>query len=146
MPGSFGFYPSFRISNQHAVDVMMQRYDLDKNGTLNIDEAQNVPILSRENFDTADSLGDGKLTEKEFVSYIDQMKMDLAGNGAAGSSFLVQMAEPVTNATFSRILADADNSSGKLQFMNYMNKLTGDYDTAVKRGEYLENGKLDFSA
>lgn len=125
-----GFSPIFRISNTNAVDMMMKRYDTDKNGTLDVDEAQTVPILSRKNFPQADTFGDGKLTKKEFVGYLDKMKLALMQGPSSNPIADMMGGVQVSKRSFDQIQADAGARSGKMQFINYMAHITKEYEAA----------------
>ena len=141
------FAPIFRIGTKDAVDNMMDRYDMDKNGSLDIDEAQTVPILSRANFEVADSFGDGKLTPKEFVSYVDQMKLEIGQGASINPLAMVMGGGTITIDTFSQIVDQTRSTSGKQQFITYMQHLADEYDAAQKLGATAEDGqKVDTSA
>ena len=129
---SSGFAPIFRISEQNAVDIMIKRFDVDKSGDLNIDEAQNVPILSRANFEVADTFGDGKLTDEEFVSYLRDMKMEISQGTTYSPATLLFGGSSIDESTFANIIEDGKKQQSKMTFINYMNKLTDDYEAAQK--------------
>ncbi|WP_319531028.1 hypothetical protein [uncultured Cohaesibacter sp.] len=142
---SSGFAPIFRISEQNAVDIMIKRFDVDKSGDLNIDEAQNVPILSRANFEVADTFGDGRLTDEEFVSYLRDMKMEISQGTTYSPATLLFGGSAIDESTFADIIEDGKKQQSKMTFINYMNKLTNDYETAQKLSA-SERRNLDKSA
>ncbi|WP_316861549.1 hypothetical protein [uncultured Cohaesibacter sp.] len=139
--GASAYMPIFRISNKDAVDIMVNKYDTDQDGYLNIDEAQNVPILSRTNFETADSFGDGMLTDQEFISYLDQMKMEI-GQGNTNPMVLLMSGQGIDEDTFAEILEEAEAQESKQTFIEYMNHLTEEYEAAQKE----VGSELDVSA
>lgn len=141
-----GFSPIFRISTGDAVDMMMDTYDLDKNGTLDIEEGAAIPIMSKANFEVVDTFGDGRLTREEFVSYIDQMKQDVAAPAVANSFLSYMGGQPVTIDTFNEINAEAENSTGKQTFMNYMYHLTEKYEAAQKAAASGESSGTEKSS
>nr|WP_319390188.1 hypothetical protein [uncultured Cohaesibacter sp.] len=130
--GASGYMPIFRISNQAAVDLMVDKYDLDKSGDLDVDEAQNVPILSRKNFESADSFGDGKLTKPEFMSYLNQMKQEIGQGSTINPLALVLGGEGINEDTFTEIVSQLENKESKQNFINYMLHLTDEYEAALK--------------
>ncbi|SNY92137.1 hypothetical protein SAMN04515647_2383 [Cohaesibacter sp. ES.047] len=132
---SSGFAPIFRISEKDAVDIMVKRFDVDKSGDLNVDEAQSVPILSRANFEVADTFGDGRLTKDEFVSYLTDMKMQIAKGTSQSPASLLFGGSSINESTFSEIIEDGKNRQSKMTFINYMNKLTDDYEAAQQLGK-----------
>nr|WP_319516063.1 hypothetical protein [uncultured Cohaesibacter sp.] len=144
--GASSYMPIFRISNTNAVGMMIEKYDLDKSGDLDIDEAQNVPILSRANFETADSFGDGKLTEKEFMTYLDQMKMEVAQGNATNPMTLLLGGSAITEDVFSEIVSEVADTESKQTFIDYMLHLTQEYETAMKTSESEEGSNVDLSA
>ncbi|SFO11083.1 hypothetical protein SAMN04488056_103192 [Cohaesibacter marisflavi] len=144
--GASSYMPIFRISNADAVDMMIEKYDLDKSGDLNVDEAQNVPILSRKNFETADSFGDGKLTEKEFMTYLDQMKLEIGQGSATNPMALLMGGSPINEDVFSQIVSEVSNNEGKQNFIDYMLHLTKEYEAAMKAPVDEEGSSVDLSA
>nr|WP_321458143.1 hypothetical protein [uncultured Cohaesibacter sp.] len=130
--GASSYMPVFRISNRDAVDLMTDKYDLDKSGYLDIDEAQNVPILSRTNFESADSFGDGKLTDQEFMSYLDKMKMEIGQGNTTNPMALLLGGSAITEDVFSQIVSEVESTESKQNFIDYMLHLTEQYETAMK--------------
>ena len=133
----------FRLQSRDLATMIVKKYDLDKSDGLNDEEGPMVPILSKRNFSFADSSGDGELSHRELVTYIDRMKQDFArGPGVnAAASFLAQ--SPVTDATFARIDAQARNNSGKMAFMRYINDMTSKYDAAVRAAQIGETKQAE---
>lgn len=131
----------FRLQSRDLADMIMKKHDADESGGLDKEEGPGVPILSKRNFRAADSSGDGEISKKELVSYIDRMKQDFArgSSGRATASLLAQ--SPVTDATFARIDAQARNNSGKLAFMRYINDMTSKYDDAARAAKLGEPEK-----
>ena len=145
---SSGFSPIFRLGSSDAVDMMMDTYDIDKNGSLDIDEGAAIPVMSKANFEIVDTYKDGKLTPDEFVSYIDKMKQDVAG-GLTTSPFISFLnGGSITIDTFADIDNEVRNQSGKESFMNYMFHLTEKYEAAQKAaasGEEVKATRSDFT-
>ncbi len=128
----------FPISSRDAAKTLMVKHDIDKDERLNIDEAGLVKILSRRNFKTADSVQDGKLTEKELVNYIDKIKLEFQMSGSSNNALGAMLAgAPVSKANFSAINEGARQNSGKLSFLNNMNDLYKTFN------EYKAEGKFD---
>lgn len=126
----------FRIGNKEAAQTLVKKHDIDKDGKLDKDEAGAVKILSNRNFKLADSVGDGKLTEKELETYISTMKLEfLRGNSSPLGGLLG--GAPVSEANFARIDAEAKRQSGKLNFLNSMVDLEKTYQ------KYQAEGKFD---
>lgn len=145
--GASSYMPIFRISNTDAVDMMIGKYDLDKSGDLDVDEAQNVPILSRKNFESADSFGDGKLTEKEFTTYLDQMKMEIGQGNATNPMALLLGGSAINEDVFSQIVSEVSNNESKQNFIDYMLHLTKEYETAMKTpASEQEGSSVDIAA
>ena len=129
MVGIAGAPPAiFRIKTQDAVDLMMKTYDIDKNGTLDVEEAGTVPILSEKNFPRADRTPDGKLTVREFEQYVDSMKLEVAMPPSSVSPAIIMTGYAVDMATFDQIHYQARHNDGRSNFMNYMNNLTDKYN------------------
>ncbi|WP_319411087.1 hypothetical protein [uncultured Cohaesibacter sp.] len=145
--GASAYMPVFRISNRDAIDLMRDKYDLDKSGDLDIDEAQNVPILSRKNFETADSFGDGKLSDQEFSTYLDQMKMEIGQGNSTNPLALLMGGTAIDEDVFSEIVSEVENLESKQNFIDYMLHLTQEYESAQKAAASAEDGSsLDLSA
>ena len=144
--GASAYMPMFRISNQDAVDLIRDKYDLDKSGDLDIDEAQNVPILSRKNFETADSFGDGKLSDEEFMSYLNTMKLEVGQGNATNPMALLMGGSAITEDVFSQIVSEVENTESKQNFIDYMIHLTQEYEKALNNPSEDEGSSLDLSA
>ncbi|PLW75054.1 hypothetical protein [Cohaesibacter celericrescens] len=143
-----GFSPIFRLQTTDAVDMMMDTYDIDKNGSLNVDEAAAIPIMSKANFEVVDTYGDDQVSREEFVSYIDQMKQDVAGGLTANPFVSFMSGAEITIDTFAEIDAEVNNQSGKETFINYIQHLTEKYETAQRaaaNGEEVETEKSSLS-
>ncbi len=133
----------FRLESRDLATMIMKTYDFDKSDGLDEEEAPTVPILSKRNFKTAESSGDGQISHKELVTYIDNMKLAFArgSNSSETAGLLAQ--SPVSDATFARIDAEARNNSGKLAFMRYVNDMTSKYEAAVRDLKVGETKKAE---
>lgn len=128
----------FPISSKDAAKTLMVKHDIDKDKKLNIDEAGVVSILSRANFPKADSIKDGKLTEKELVNYIDKIKLEFQQSGASNNALGAMLAgAPVSKANFSAITQSASQNQGKLNFLKNMQGINESFQ------KYKAEGKFD---
>lgn len=133
----------FRLQSRDLATMIMKTYDIDKSEGLDKEEAPTVPILSKRNFKAAESSGDGEISHKELVTYIDQMKLSFARGSSTNPTASLLAQSPVSDATFARIDAEARNNSGKMSFMRYVSDMTAKYDSAVRDLKIGETQKAE---